>query len=166
VYHEYVVGRTTFGFRFFPGLLVFLGFVGGAVAQPSVQDSNSNTVSNACAPSPESFLAQRLTFWQGRLGVADWNIAITMSHPSDLKPKTLGNIHWNADTKTAVIRVLASSDYTLACPEMLADMEFTVVHELVHLVLSSLPRSQASRSEEEHAVNQLTDALLKLERRK
>lgn len=104
--------------------------------------------------------------WQQRLKVQDWKISILMSHPSDLKPKTLGNIHWDADKKVAAIRVLAPTDYEMACPEMLADMEFTVVHELVHLVLSSLPRSQASRSEEEHAVNQLADALLKLDRQK
>ena len=47
---------------------------------------------------------------------------------------------------------------------MLEDMEFTVVHELIHLQLSSLPRSEASRSDEEHAVNRITDALLKLDR--
>jgi hypothetical protein len=48
---------------------------------------------------------------------------------------------------------------------MLDDMEFTVVHELVHLQLSSLPRSEASRSAEEHAVNEITQALLNLAKR-
>ena len=45
-------------------------------------------------------------------------------------------------------------------------MEFTLVHELIHLELSSLPRSEASRRVEEHAVNNLTDALLRLDRQK
>jgi hypothetical protein len=45
---------------------------------------------------------------------------------------------------------------------MLDDMEFTVVHEMVHLQLASLPRSEASRRVEEHAVNELAAALLKL----
>ncbi len=89
-----------------------------------------------------------------------------MSHPSELKPKTLGNIHWDADKKAAVIRVLDASDYKLSFRDTLDDMEFTVVHELIHLELSSLPRSEASRRDEEHAVNQITDALLKLDRRK
>jgi hypothetical protein len=141
-----------------------LTFAGSAAAQPSAPQLN--VISNTCVPSPESFLAARLAFWQQQLNVADWRISIIMSHPSDLKPETLGNIHWDADKKTAVIRVQDASDYQLACPDMLADMEFTVVHELVHLVLSSLPRSEASRSKEEQAVNQLTDALLKLDRRK
>ena len=44
-------------------------------------------------------------------------------------------------------------------------MEFTIVHELVHLELASLPRSEASRSNEEHAVNLSAEALLRLDRR-
>ena len=43
-------------------------------------------------------------------------------------------------------------------------MEFTVVHELIHLQLSSLPRSEASRSAEERAVNHITEALIQLDR--
>jgi hypothetical protein len=49
---------------------------------------------------------------------------------------------------------------------MLDHMELTVVHELVHLELASLPRSQESRSTEEHAVNGIADALLALDRGK
>jgi hypothetical protein len=51
---------------------------------------------------------------------------------------------------------------------MLDDMEFTIVHELIHLkiapVLSHFTRSDADRSEEEHPVNHMTDALLHLDR--
>ena len=72
-----------------------------------------------------------------------------MSRTTELKPKTLGNIHWDADKKTAVIRVLDPADYKLSFKDMLADMEFTVVHELIHLELSSLPRSEASRRDTE-----------------
>jgi hypothetical protein len=67
-----------------------------------------------------------------------------------------------------VIRVLDPADYSLPFPEMLDDMEFTVVHELIHLemapVLSHFARSDADRSEEEHAVNHMADALLHLDR--
>jgi hypothetical protein len=60
--------------------------------------------------------------------------------------------------------VLAPEDYQLSTRDMLADMECTVVHELVHLQLSSLPRSEASRGAEELAVKQITQALLNLDR--
>lgn len=85
---------------------------------------------------------------------------------SDLKPRTLGAVRWDKGKKTAQIWVLDASDYQLPFREMLDDMELTIVHELVHLELASLPRSEASRSSEEHAVNGIADALLALDRRK
>ncbi len=119
-----------------------------------------------CSAQATTFIVEKLKLWQQRLKLDNWKITVTMSHLTDLKPKTLGNIHWEADNKTASIRVLYPSDYQVSCGEALKDIEFTIVHELIHLELSSLPRSDASRREEEHAVNQLTQALLELDRRK
>jgi hypothetical protein len=96
------------------------------------------------------------------MNLTDWNIDVHLVRASALEPQTLGNIHWDSNVKKASIEVLSSYDYPLPTPAMLDDMEFTVVHELVHLDLASLPRSKASRRNEEHAVNQLADALLKL----
>ncbi len=112
----------------------------------------------------ESFVNEKLWMWQRRLQLTDWNVSIKMSRTSDLKPKTLGNIHWDTPTKTATVRVLALSEYTMPYDKALHDMEFTVVHELIHLQLSSLPRSDASRGAEERAVNQIAQALLDLDR--
>jgi len=146
----------------FPVLLLAWS-AASAAAQERSQPANSPV----CAPMAESYVRERLATWQQRLGLDDWKISIVMSRRSDLKPKTLGNIRWDADTKRATIRVLASGEYAKKqCGEMLDDMEFTIVHELIHLELSSLPRSEASRRVEEHAVNNLTDALLKLDRQK
>src|SRR5579871_156859 len=112
----------------------------------------------------ENFLTERLAIWKQRLGLDNWKISMVMSHRSDMKPRTLGGIHWDKRRKTAEMQVLSASEYRLSIPEMLADMEFTVVHGLIHLELAPLPRSEASRSDEEHAVNQMTTALLKLDR--
>ena len=114
----------------------------------------------------ENFLSQKLFIWQKRLKLEDWNITFKLVHLSDLKPKTLGNIHWDADLKKASMSILSPADYKLAFPDALKDMEFTIVHELVHLQLSSLPRNEASRSAEEKAVNTLTEALLNLDRQR
>ena len=154
--------------RFLPAILgccsmfflIFPAFAADSTNNPPLP----NATAPECAVQPESFLGGRLSFWQQRLRLADWKISIVMSQASDLKPKTLGNIHWDTDKKTAVIRVLNAAEYQLSCRDMLNDMELTVVHELVHLELSSLPRSQASRREEEHAVIRITDALLALDR--
>jgi hypothetical protein len=144
------------------GLLLSLaGFTGFCSAQqaPPPATPHERTVL------AERYAAERLWMWQKRLNLQEWNITVLMSRTGDLKPKTLGNIHWDADKHSAVIRVLDPADYRLPFHEMLQDMEFTVVHELIHLELSSLPRSDASRRDEEHAVNQIADALLKLDRK-
>ena len=110
----------------------------------------------------QRFVNQRLTVWQDRLDLKDWKLKVLLLRPKDLEPKTLGNIHWDTDTKEATIGVLSSYDYTMPWKEMLADMEFTIVHEMVHLHLASMPKSDASRRIEEHAVNELARALLNL----
>lgn len=98
------------------------------------------------------------------MGFSDWDIQVQLVRANGLEPKTLGNIHWDTDIKKATIGVLSPYDYTLPTPEMLEDMEVTVVHELVHLELATLPRGDATRGEEEHAVNRITAALLTLSR--
>lgn len=144
---------------FFP--VLFLAFVGIAPAQSPTPASNAMV----CSVSSQEFLTARLTVWRQRLKLNDWAISIVPSHPSDLKPGTLGHIHWDVDKKIASIRVLDASDYRQACPQALNDMELTVVHELVHLVLSSVSRSvEADRGAEEHTVNQIANALLDLDR--
>jgi len=147
---------------FFTLVLISLPFASLMMAQQTVSEADTRDRGLVA----DSFVKQRLAVWQERLSLQDWRISIVMSHPGDLKPKTLGNIHWDATNKTAVIRVLDASDYRMNLQDMLDDMEFTVVHELIHLELSSLPRSEASRRDEEHAVNQLADALLKLDRKR
>ena len=117
-----------------------------------------------------SFATERLWVWQKRLNLKEWNISVVVSRATELKAKTVGNIHWDREKKTAVIRVLDPADYDMALEPMLKDIEFTVVHELIHLemvpILSDLQRSAENRLEEEHAVNHLADALLKLDREK
>jgi hypothetical protein len=114
----------------------------------------------------EQYVHERLPFWQKRLALEAWNVSIFAVHPSELRPGTLGNIHWDKEKRVATIRVLDASDYRMPFHDTLNDLEFTVVHELIHLELVSLPRSEASRSDEEYAVNNLATALLKFERAK
>jgi hypothetical protein len=114
----------------------------------------------------KGFVDERLATWQQRLHLEGWHISLVMTRRSELKPKTLGGIHWDKGKKTAVIGIQDASDYRLPFQEMLADMEFTIVHELVHLELAALPRSETSRSTEEHAVNQIAEALLRLDRQR
>ena len=153
--------------RFFSllGLLLPLTMVSAAenVSAPAIQ-ARERTIA------AETFTAEKLWVWQKRLNLQDWKISVVIARATELKPKTLGNIHWDTDKKTAIIHVLDPADYTLPFEAMLKDMEFTVVHELIHLelspVLAPLQRTDENRRDEEHAVNHMAQALLDLDRAK
>jgi hypothetical protein len=116
----------------------------------------------------QSFASEKLWMWQRRLNLSDWDISLIVARASELKPKTLGNVHWDLEKKTAIIRVLDPADYRLPPNLVLRDIELTVVHELIHLemapALADLHRTDANRVEEEKAVNHMADALLTLDR--
>lgn len=160
---EHMFWRFAPGLRFL-SLALLAVFSCTAFAQTLPEAAHEHTVV------VERFANERLAVWQKRLNLQDWNISLIVARATELKPKTLGNIHWDTDKKTAVLRVLDPADYKLSFNEMLQDVEFTVVHELIHLelapVLSPLQRNDANRREEEHAVNHMADALLKLDRTK
>ena len=149
-------------------LLVLLGGIYSSYAQTT--SASSATVASERTALVGSFATERLSVWQKRLNLKEWNISVVVSRATELKAKTVGNIHWDREKKTAVIRVLDPADYDMALEPMLKDIEFTVVHELIHLemvpILSDLQRSAENRLEEEHAVNHLAEALLKLDREK
>jgi predicted small lipoprotein YifL len=110
----------------------------------------------------QKFVEEKLQLWQQRMNLNTWNIRVKLVRTNTLKPKTLGGIHWDSSIMEATVEVMSTYDYKLPHQQMLDDMEFTVVHELVHLQLSSLPRSEASRSAEEHAVNEIAATLINL----
>jgi hypothetical protein len=154
--------------RFSPGLYSFsVVFLLTFAAASLAQETPAETARQRTLMS-QQFATERLWVWQKRLNLQDWDISVVVARASDLKPKTLGNIHWDNEKKTAVIRVLDPADYKLPFDDMMKDVEFTVVHELIHLelspVLSPLQRNDANRREEEYAVNHMADALLKLDR--
>jgi hypothetical protein len=145
--------------------ILFLGAFAGRCIAPVTSSEPSLSERSSLA---DKYLRQRLGLWQERLKLKDWNIALILSHPRDLRRGTLGNIRWDVDKKTATIRVLDASDYQLPYRAAIKDMEFSVVHELTHLELSSLTRNFKSRSEEsfsqeEQAVNRMAEALLQLD---
>jgi hypothetical protein len=140
--------------------LLFIGFCISANAA-NLEPSTTRERETAA----EKFVAEKVQVWQERLNLKDWKISFELVHPDKLEPKTLGNVTWDTDVKTAKIQVLSAYDYQLPYHEMLDDMEVTVVHEMVHLELASLPRSDNSRRMEEHAVVELTAALMRLAKR-
>lgn len=104
-----------------------------------------------------------LRTWQKRLRLDDWKIDVKIVRIWELEHGTLGHIDWSTPHKTAVIKVLNPADYELPPDKIPADMELTIVHELVHLHLSVLPLSKSSRGAEEQVVTMIADALVNLE---
>ncbi|MGA7240152.1 MAG: hypothetical protein WBY44_31000 [Bryobacteraceae bacterium] len=158
-------------YRFLSKVLVLSGFLLVPATLSFAQDAPGQEMTpRERTLMAQSYSTEKLCAWQKRLNLSDWKISVMVVRTSDLKPKTLGNIHWDGTKKTAVIRVLDPADYKLPPQAMLDDMEFTVVHELIHLelspVLTPLQRNDANRMEEEHAVNHMAQALLDLERAK
>ena len=127
----------------------------GAVEQRAADHGQQVIVTNSQAE-------QWLRMWQARLALTDWKIDVHIVRAADLNPDTLGHLKWNAADHTASIKVLSPVDYDLPADQIPADMERTVVHELVHLQLSVLPRN-GSKVVEEVVVNKLTEALLQLD---
>jgi hypothetical protein len=113
----------------------------------------------------DRYIKEKLPFWQKRLALQDWKVSVSMVHRTSLRERTLGSIRWDPDKKTAVIHVMDAADYQTSFRDTVNDMEFTVVHELIHLEMVPLPRSEASHSEEEHVINHLADALLQFDRK-
>lgn len=87
-----------------------------------------------------------------------------MVRSNELKPDTLGNLKWNLATRTATIKVLSPIDYDIPPADIPEDIEYTVVHELIHLQLSVLPRDLNKKDVEETVVNKIADALMSFER--
>jgi hypothetical protein len=138
-------------------VLLCLGASVALGAPPAVAEAKSKLVS-------EAQIEDWLKSWQKRLHLEDWRIDARIVRATELKPDTLGNPKWNTLNHTAAIKVLSPLDYETTPAEIIEDMEYTVVHELVHLQLSVLPRDLNKRDVEEVVVNKISDALMSLDK--
>lgn len=102
--------------------------------------------------------------WQRRLDLGEWTITTLIVRTADLKQDTLGNLKWNTANRTAVVKVLNPLDYELPSSEIPSDIEYTIVHELIHLQLSVLPHDGSAKLIEEKVVNRISEALFQLEK--
>ena len=74
---------------------------------------------------------------------------------------TLWDLHWQ-QPGTAWLRAMDASSYNSEC-DFRADMEDTIVHELVHLHLAYEPRMHKRGTAEEQIVQDITEAILRLD---
>jgi len=102
--------------------------------------------------------------WQKRLDLNEWTISTLIVRVGELRPDTLGNLKWNSGNRTAVIKVLNPADYELPSSEIPTDIEYTIVHEMIHLQLAALPHDGSSKGVEEKIVNRISEALFQFEK--
>lgn len=111
--------------------------------------------------------------WQKVLKLQDWDIRAVCVKLEDLPEGTMGGSQADRSYRVLHVYVLDPSEYGKAAiandtvektgREILADIEDTVVHELVHLRLKDLVQASESdlKTAEELTVNRFTSALLR-----
>lgn len=147
--------------KFVAGLLILTGGVLLASAPPDYSSVLPSAGAGQTIVS-QAQVDRWLQIWQKRLALDDWTIEAHIVRQDDLNHDTLGNLKWSASGHTATIKVLNPLDYDMPATQIPSDIERTVLHELVHLELSVLPRN-GSRLVEEQVVNRVTEALLQLD---
>jgi len=106
----------------------------------------------------ESHLDRQLKSWQKRLGMEDWHLTVKLVRQDELEKNTWGNAEWDPKDKTGTISVLDPADYNLKGADLRLDMECTIVHELVHIQVSTFDAPDEITREE--VVNRFMTALL------
>ncbi|WP_437623378.1 hypothetical protein [Sorangium sp. So ce1151] len=104
-------------------------------------------------------LEQRLRWWQARLGLRDWSLAIRYVDDLNLDGQPVwGLCRRLVDNRTAEILIRTPADAA-----ELAEVEETIVHELLHCLLAPLGGCEpASVAAEEQAVWALSPLLVQL----
>jgi hypothetical protein len=130
------------------------------------ENLNSATILKPLTTQPSQPLLEAFCReWQRRLRVQDWQVSIYFVRGSDIQGKA-GQCYSQFSKKQAVIRLteLADADGW----DYPYDIEKTIVHELLHLVMAGIdPESKKTGLEldmEEQAVDTLATALIALKR--
>ncbi len=84
--------------------------------------------------SPPPDLNRGVRYWQHRLNLDEWQISVKAVSAQELHVGTAGDVEWDPQARTAVIRVLRERDYDLPPRRARADQQLTLAHEMVHLV--------------------------------
>src|SRR5262245_17667093 len=83
----------------FAASMLFLSFA--IIGSSSTHNNSAPASAQEREAAAQAFVTQRLHLWQDRLDLKDWKIRVQLVRPSQLEPKTLGNIHWDTDVKQA-----------------------------------------------------------------
>lgn len=109
-------------------------------------------------PETDAGLTLLCGHWQAILRLQDWDVAIRFARPWELTGDVNGEVEMIPTKRRAVIRILAREDRERDRDDLGLDtIEFTVVHELLHLHFSCLAYEDHT-PEDEH-LEQVINAL-------
>lgn len=109
---------------------------------------------------------EKCRLWQQRLRLADWDVEVKIVARRDISSSCIGGeVEWLLDDKTANIKLLDVDDYPKDALRP-SDMEKTLVHELLHLLVAPFdaPSGTAEALAQEQMINAVAGALIQLSR--
>lgn len=114
--------------------------------------------------SDQSTLEKCIDFWKEVLGLQPWNIQAMFERAGNLNGYH-ANIKYKPEKEAAILRVMDPIDwYDYPWPQ---DVEASIVHELLHLLLWPLDYMESGPLSETHTeqiIERLTKALVNLRR--
>jgi hypothetical protein len=112
-------------------------------------------------PKTDAGLTLLCRHWQSILRLQDWDVAIRFARPWELTGDVNGEVELILAKRRATIRILAREDRERDADDLGLDtIEFTVVHELLHLHFSCLVYDEDTPAHEhlEQVINALASS--------
>jgi hypothetical protein len=114
---------------------------------------------------PNPNLKQLVKKWAQLLGLQSWDISAAYYETLEMDdPGDFGSVEYNLLRRSARIKILKPSAARGECLLKGMNVEEVLVHELIHLVIAPAVRNPDDVRALEHAVDDLTNALLQKER--
>lgn len=94
-------------------------------------------------------LRERMKYWQDRLNLREWKLTLQWM-PARQAREFQGLCAWSVEELTAVVQIRRAQE----------DVEATLVHELLHIVLQGHKEYEDYDLALERAINRITEALM------
>ena len=109
----------------------------------------------------EDQLNKRLEYWQEKLRLRDWLVQVHIKREKDFtQENSNAYVHYNINNKSAFITIMDSRDFDDWLPH---DMEWLLVHELLHLHFGQM-ETRRNITAIEQSIESITYGLIQLER--
>ena len=109
----------------------------------------------------ETEIIERLAYWQEKLRLRDWLVQVHIKREKDFtQDNSNAYVHYNINNKSAFITIMDPRDFDDWLPQ---DMEWLLVHELLHLHFAPMHTNKNEISIEQ-AIESITYGLVHLYR--